>query len=98
MVTRINRTGCSTAPSACCARVLLHELGLHNCFLTHAACCCAQIAFVGFVFAALVTRQGPIEALFSHLSDPLGNNIVTNIGKLPSVLSYPTVAAPVPEP
>ena len=66
--------------------------------LTPAACCRAQIAFVGFAFAALVTRQGPIEALRSHLSDPLGNNIITNIGKLPSVISYPAVAAPAPEP
>jgi hypothetical protein len=51
---------------------------------------------VGFVFAALVTRQGPIEALFSHLSDPLGNNILTNIGKMPDVISYPTPPAPPP--
>lgn len=41
----------------------------------------AQVAFVGFAFAALVTRQGPIEALQSHLSDPFGNNIITNIGR-----------------
>ena len=57
-----------------------------------------QIAFVGFVFAALVTRQGPIEALFSHLSDPLGNNILTNVAKMPDVISYPTPAAPPPAP
>ncbi len=34
-----------------------------------------QVAFVGFVGAALVCRQGPIEALQSHLSNPFQNNI-----------------------
>ena len=57
-----------------------------------------QIAFVGFSFAALLTRQGPIEALFSHMSDPLGNNILTNIGKLPQVLGEVAAIPPPPVP
>lgn len=41
----------------------------------------SQVAFVGFVGAALVCRQGPIEALQSHLSDPFSNNIIGSIAR-----------------
>lgn len=46
-----------------------------------------MIAFVGFAVQALVTREGPIEGLFHHISDPLGHNILSNTLNLPSVLS-----------
>lgn len=45
-----------------------------------------QIAFVGFTVQALATRQGPIEALTSHISNPFGANITTSILNLPSVI------------
>lgn len=35
---------------------------------------------------ALVTRQGPIEALQSHLSSPFTNNFVGSINNLPNVI------------
>lgn len=37
-------------------------------------------------FQALVTRQGPIEALQSHLSSPFANNFVGSINNLPNVI------------
>ena len=37
---------------------------------------------MGFAVQALVTRQGPIEGLQSHLSSPFSNNI---IGAAPSL-------------
>ena len=44
------------------------------------------MAFIGFTAQALVTRQGPIENLYAHLSDPVHNNIITNIARLPETL------------
>ena len=41
----------------------------------------AMIAFVGFATQAVVCQQGPIECAVSHVSDPFGNNILTNIPK-----------------
>ena len=35
---------------------------------------------------ALVTRQGPIEALQSHLSSPFTNNFVGSIANMPNVI------------
>lgn len=35
---------------------------------------------------ALLTRQGPIEALQSHLSSPFTNNFVGSINNLPNVI------------
>ncbi|KAL4542502.1 hypothetical protein Ndes2526B_g03975 [Nannochloris sp. 'desiccata'] len=46
----------------------------------------AMVAFVGFAVAALVTRQGPIEALSSHLSNPFSNNIIGSIANMPNVV------------
>ena len=47
-----------------------------------------QVAFIGFVVQALVTRSnGPIDDLTSHLSNPFGNNIITNIANLPQTLT-----------
>lgn len=46
----------------------------------------AMVAFIGFAVQALVTRQGPIEALTSHLSNPFSNNIIGSIGNLPNVI------------
>jgi len=44
----------------------------------------AMVAFVGFVVQALVVRSnGPIDDLTTHISNPFGNNILTNIGSLP---------------
>jgi hypothetical protein len=45
-----------------------------------------QVAFVGFAVAALVTREGPIACLASHLSNPVGNNIIGSIANLPNVI------------
>lgn len=47
----------------------------------------AMTAFIGFVVQALVTREGPIEGLQSHLADPFGHNIITNIGNLPAYVN-----------
>jgi light-harvesting complex I chlorophyll a/b binding protein 5 len=55
-----------------------------------------QVAFVGFAAAALVTRQGPIEALTSHLSDPLNNNIIGSIARLPQTLGASAPSVPTP--
>ena len=47
-----------------------------------------QVAFIGFVVQALVTRSnGPIEDLQNHLANPFGNNIITNVANLPQTLS-----------
>ncbi|KAL4447792.1 hypothetical protein ABPG75_005011 [Micractinium tetrahymenae] len=46
----------------------------------------AMTAFVGFAVQALLTRQGPIEALQSHLSSPFENNFVGSILNLPNVI------------
>jgi len=47
----------------------------------------AMIAFVGFAVQALVTRQGPIACLTSHMGNPMGENITTTILKLPETLA-----------
>jgi len=46
----------------------------------------AMVAFIGFSVVALVTRQGPIEALTAHLSSPFENNIVGSIANMPNVI------------
>lgn len=47
-----------------------------------------QVAFIGFAVQALVTRSaGPVEDLTSHLSNPFGNNIITNVARLPETLA-----------
>lgn len=40
----------------------------------------AMVAFAGFTLAAQATGKGPLAALSTHLSNPFGNNIATNIG------------------
>lgn len=39
----------------------------------------AMLAFLGFVFQALITREGPIEGLMNHMADPLGHNLPANL-------------------
>ena len=51
-----------------------------------------QVAFVGFSAAALITRMGPIEALQAHLIDPVHNNIIGEIARLPQTLGVSTPA------
>jgi light-harvesting complex I chlorophyll a/b binding protein 5 len=46
----------------------------------------AMVAFVGFAMAALVARQGPLDALASHLSSPFSNNFIGSIANLPNVI------------
>lgn len=50
------------------------------------ACFCMQVAFVGFGIQAIVTEQGPIANLQSHLSAPFENNIIGSIQNLPKVI------------
>jgi len=40
----------------------------------------AMVAFAGFILQAQATGKGPIASLTSHLSNPFGDNIGTNIG------------------
>ena len=47
-----------------------------------------QVAFIGFVVQALVTRSnGPVQNLTEHLAAPFSNNIFTNVANLPQTLS-----------
>ena len=46
----------------------------------------AMVGFIGFAVAALVTREGPIEALSTHLSNPFENNVIGMVAKLPQTL------------
>lgn len=42
----------------------------------------AMIACFGYGAQATITREGPIQNLLDHLADPVGNNILTNFGKV----------------
>lgn len=50
-------------------------------------CCVVQVAFIGFLGQALVTRTTPIEGLTKHLADPLAINITYYVTHLPEVLA-----------
>lgn len=39
----------------------------------------AMLACLGFFIQAMVTGEGPVENLFSHLSNPVASNILTNL-------------------
>jgi light-harvesting complex I chlorophyll a/b binding protein 5 len=45
-----------------------------------------MVGFIGFAVAALVTREGPIEALSTHLSNPFENNVIGMVAKMPQTL------------
>ena len=42
----------------------------------------AMIAVLGFGAQAVLTRVGPFQNLLDHLSNPTGNNILTNFGHI----------------
>jgi light-harvesting complex I chlorophyll a/b binding protein 3 len=42
----------------------------------------AMIAVFGFGAQAVLTHEGPFTNLLNHLSDPTGNNILTNFGRV----------------
>eukprot|EP01024_Parvocaulis_polyphysoides_P007020 TRINITY_DN1210_c1_g1_i3.p1 TRINITY_DN1210_c1_g1~~TRINITY_DN1210_c1_g1_i3.p1 ORF type:complete len:325 (-),score=74.27 TRINITY_DN1210_c1_g1_i3:194-1048(-) len=42
----------------------------------------AMLAMFGFGAQAVLTRQGPVDNLIAHLSDPINNNIIANFGKV----------------
>jgi hypothetical protein len=46
----------------------------------------AMVSFVGYAVQALVTREGPIEGLLSHIANPFGCNITTSLLNLPNVI------------
>jgi light-harvesting complex I chlorophyll a/b binding protein 3 len=41
----------------------------------------AMIAMFGYGAQAVLTGKGPFENLLDHLSNPTGNNILTNFGE-----------------
>jgi len=43
----------------------------------------AMIAFVGFISQAVVVHKGPVACWLDHISDPFGNNILTNVLNIP---------------
>jgi light-harvesting complex I chlorophyll a/b binding protein 3 len=42
----------------------------------------AMLAMFGYGAQAVITRQGPFQNLLDHLEDPVGNNLLTNFGKV----------------
>jgi light-harvesting complex I chlorophyll a/b binding protein 4 len=56
----------------------------------------AMVAYAGFILQAQATGKGPIAALTSHLSNPFGNNIATNIGHcaIPSSVDVEGITIP----
>ena len=50
----------------------------------------AMVAMFGFATQAMVCGAGPIECWKRHLSDPFGQNILTNILHIQDNLTYPS--------
>jgi light-harvesting complex I chlorophyll a/b binding protein 3 len=45
----------------------------------------AMISAFAYGAQAIMTGKGPIDNLFDHLSNPTGNNILTNFGRIGGV-------------
>jgi light-harvesting complex I chlorophyll a/b binding protein 5 len=45
-----------------------------------------MVAVIGFFVQALVTRDGALDNLSSHLASPFENNIVGSIANIPNVI------------
>ncbi|KIZ02809.1 Chlorophyll a-b binding protein [Monoraphidium neglectum] len=56
----------------------------------------AMIAWIGFAFQAQTTGKGPLASLSGHLSDPAGDNWLTNIGTcaIPKVVDVQGLSIP----
>ena len=47
----------------------------------------AKTAFLGFIWQAYITREGPWKNLQDHLADPYNNNILTRWSTDPASMS-----------
>lgn len=58
----------------------------------------AMIAFMAFIVQAQATGENPLAALKAHLANPLGENILTNLGKcvIPATSEVAGIVIPTP--